>query len=125
MVNSPKRQKMSESFMPTTLQKSELDSAMALASLALDSPKSVAEKEAGLSPKIEGRTMGAVPVTPVTPFNDRKRVHFSAEVPESSTISTGPSASRLIRRRRPMMVPHPRPMSFDLTATYNIIAHKS
>lgn len=114
MVSSPKRRKVSESFAPSALQRSELDSAMALASLALDSPKSVADRESGQSPRvtnIEELRTGAVPITPVTPANKRKRVHFSAEVPERAVVYPGPVASRLIRRRRPMLVPQ-RPMAY-------------
>lgn len=115
MVASPKRRKINEPFKPSTLQRSELDSAMALASLALDSPKSVAEREAEQSPRVasndEERT-DVVPVTPVTPASARKRVHFSAEVPERTGMYTGPPPSRLIRRRRPMMVPQHRPMAY-------------
>ena len=118
MVASPKRRKTNESFKPSTLQRSELDSAMALASLALDSPKSVAEREAGQSPRVttsEEERTEAVPITPVaplTPTNSRKRVHFSEEIPERAVRYSGPPPSRLIRQRRPMMVPQHRPISY-------------
>jgi hypothetical protein len=110
---SPKRQKTSELTSTETIQRSELDTALALASLALDSPKqapahSEQTRESDGSPKAtsvgEERSEPA-PVTPISTPNKRKRVHFSNGVPEPTGAAASPPVSRLIRRRRPMLVP--------------------
>eukprot|EP00548_Thalassiothrix_antarctica_P019457 CAMPEP_0194182730 /NCGR_PEP_ID=MMETSP0154-20130528/26601_1 /TAXON_ID=1049557 /ORGANISM="Thalassiothrix antarctica, Strain L6-D1" /LENGTH=134 /DNA_ID=CAMNT_0038899177 /DNA_START=26 /DNA_END=426 /DNA_ORIENTATION=+ len=117
MEVSPKRRKTSEISMSTTIQRSELDSALALASLALNSPDKQRkriettpektpvdqERETDVSPKKknEEKRAEAAPVTPGSPSKSR-RVKFSNDVRSDTTPPMGniSNASEVFRRRR-------------------------
>lgn len=134
-VSSPKRQKTKESSgSDTVIQRSELDSALALAALALDSPgnsskgalvadqereptdkttKRVSSKSMDEEEEEESRAPGVekAPETPTHSLSKSRRVQFTSSQEEEGDESVGAPAvtpspsSRTSRKRRPMVVP--------------------